>query len=203
MKFVEAYNMIDLFMTGVLLIGLIFGLWKGFLRSLTALAGLVIGVIAAARYHSWVGPYLNKVSSLDPQIAAILSMLIIFIVVQVIFVLIRRLLDALIDLTRLGWLDRTFGGMMGLFASFLLVAAGVQALLIAMPEWPLVKSSKLVKPVSGLTAKLMTYAPKQARDQVQSFTAKWKGMQESSSQKNAGQTPRPKQAPTAPPGLAK
>lgn len=204
MTFIESYNLIDLFILGTLLMTLILGVWKGFIRSLTALASLVVGVIAALRYNSVAQPYLSKVSSLDPQIASILSMVVIFILVQIVFVAIRWILAALLDLTRLSWLDRIFGAAMGLAAGFLIVAAGVQALLIGIPDWPLVKTSKLIGPVDQLAVKGMNYAPKQARDQVQSVITKWKGIQEPGSavaQRDA--VPLQKAAPSAPPGLVK
>jgi len=175
MKFIEAYNLIDLFILGTLLATLILGTWKGFVRSLTALASVVLGVLIAAKYHGAVQPYLSKISSLDPHISMILSMIIVFVAVQALFVLVRRLLDALIDLTRLSWLDRCLGAVMGATAGFLLVAGAVQALLIATPDWPMVKASKLVRPVEGLTVRLMSHAPPQMRTQLDSFFTKWKG----------------------------
>jgi membrane protein required for colicin V production len=201
---IDAYNAIDLFIMGTLLITLILGIWKGFVRSLTALASLVAGVALAIKYYPAAQAYLSKVSSLDPQISMILAMVIIFITVQVVFVIIRRILEALIDLTRLTWLDRIFGAAMGIVAGLLLVAAAVQVMLIGIPEWPLVKTSKLVKPVDQLTGKAVTYAPKQARDQWYSLVTKWKGTQEliqPTPQRQAA--PLPKKGPAAPPGTAK
>ncbi|MFH1112608.1 MAG: CvpA family protein [Pseudomonadota bacterium] len=204
MNFIEAYNVIDLFIMGTLLVTLILGLWKGFMRSLTAVAGLIVGVAGALRYHSAVEPYLEKISALDPHISAILSMVIVFIAIQVLFVVIRRILTALIDVTRLSWLDRVLGGMLGVVAGLLVVSSAVQAVLIAVPDWPLVKTSRLVKPLDRLTNQAMTYAPGPAREYVQSFIAKWKGTPRPSPPKEPGQSaPVKKAPPAAPPGLGK
>lgn len=175
MKFLEAYNLIDIFILVVLLITLILGIWKGFLRSLAGLASVVIGVVLATRYYPVVEPYLGRISSLDPQISMILSMVIIFVAVQAVFVVIRRILDALIDVTRLGWLDRTFGALIGLGAGFLVVSAVVELLLLGFPEWPMLRDSKLVRPVDQLARKAVTLAPKSAQDQLQSLIEKLKG----------------------------
>lgn len=202
MRFIEAYNLIDLFILGTLLVTMILGIWKGFVRSLTALASVVLGVLIAVKYHPVVQPYLGKISSLDPHISMVLSMIIVFVAVQAIFVLVRRVLDALIDLTRLSWLDRCLGAIMGVAAGFLLVAGAVQAALVAIPDWPMVKTSKLVRPVEGLTAKLMTHAPPQVRNQMESFFSKWKGTLEP-----ASSTPVPRsaanKAPATPSGPVK
>ena len=203
MNVIEAYNAIDLFIMGTLLVTLILGIWKGFVRSLTALASLVAGVVLAIKYYPAAQAYLNKISTLDPQISMILAMVIIFIAVQIVFVVIRKILEALIDLTRLSWLDRIFGAAMGIAAGMLVVAAAVQAMLIGIPDWPLVKTSKLIKPVDQLTGKAVTYAPKQVTDQWQSIMTKWKGTQELAQPTPQRQaTPSPK-APAAPPGLVK
>lgn len=203
MEYIEAYNVIDLFVLGTLAVTLVLGLWKGFMRSLTAVAGLVVGVVGSLRYYTLVQPYLGKITSLDPHISAILSMVIVFIIVQALFVLLRKILTAVIGFTRLSWLDRILGGMLGLSAGFLIVAAAVQVILIAVPEWSLVKASRLVKPVSELTGKAMAYAPKQASDYLKSLTEKLKGAQRPSPPKQPSQSAPVKKAPATPPGLGK
>ncbi|MGO9566730.1 MAG: CvpA family protein [Desulfomonilaceae bacterium] len=204
MNSIEAYNAIDLFVMGTLLVTLILGIWKGFVRSLTALASLVAGVGLAIKYYPTAQAYLSKISSLDPQVSMVLAMIVIFIAVQVVFVVIRRILEALIDLTRLTWLDRIFGAVMGIVAGLLVVAAAVQVMLIGIPDWPLVKTSKLVKPVDQLTGKAVTYAPKQVRDQWHSLMTKWKGTTQElappTPQRQAAPSPK---APAATPGLVK
>lgn len=203
MNLVESYNLVDLFILGTLFISMILGIWKGFIKSLTALAGLILGVVFALKYYPVVQPYLNKISALDAQISTVLSVIIVFIGVQIIFVVIRRILDKLLDLTRLTWLDRVFGAAMGVAGGFLIVAASVQVLLIGIPDWPLIKTSKLIHPVDQLTTTCLNYAPKQARDQAQSFFAKWKGIQDVTPVLPQRQTaPLPK-TPTAPPGTVK
>jgi membrane protein required for colicin V production len=178
MNAIETYNFIDIFIVATLLITFVLGTWKGFVRSLTALASLVLGVVLALKYYPLVQPYLKKISSLDPNISMILSVIIVFIAVQVAFIAVRRILAALLDLTRLTWLDRIFGALMGVAAGFLVVAATVQALLIGVPDWPMVKTSKFVQPVDHLTWRGLAYVPKEAREQVQSVITKWKGIQE-------------------------
>lgn len=203
MNFIETYNLIDLFVGGTLLAALILGLWKGFIRSLTAMAGVFFGVLGAMRYHSYIQPYLGKVSSLDPHISVILAMVILFILVQVLFVLIRKGLDALIDVTHLSWLDRILGGAMGAVAGLLVVASAVQAILIAVPEWTVIKTSKLAKPVDALASKAMCYAPQEARDQLQLLMAKWKGSREESKQPPTPRNVASKSAPVPAPGPVK
>ncbi len=178
MKFIEAYNPVDLFILTTVLISLILGLWKGFVRSLTALSGLVIGIVVAGKYYPEVQVYIYKVSSLNPQIAMIISMLALFVFVQVIFVLIRKMMDTLIDITRLGWLDRAMGALMGASTGLVIVAAVVQLLVLTAPEWPSIKGSALIVPVESLTVRALEYAPQKAKDQINAMINKWRGFQD-------------------------
>ncbi len=203
MNVLESYNIIDICILCTLLVTVALGLWKGFIRSLTALASLVIGVVGAMKYHTVIQPYLSKVSSLDPHISTILSMAIIFVLVQIAFVILRWILDALLDLTRLTWLDRICGAAMGLAGGLLISAAVVQAILIGIPDWPLVKTSKLIGPVDQLAVRSIDYAPKQAKDRMQSLITKWKGTQEPGSVLPQRETAPSQKAPSAPPAIAK
>ncbi len=184
MKFIEAYNPVDLFILTTVLISLILGLWKGFVRSLTALAGLVIGIVVAGKYYPDVQVYIYKVSSLNPQIAMVISMLALFVFVQAIFVLIRKMMDTLIDITRLGWLDRVMGALMGASTGLVMVAAVVQLLVLTAPEWPSIKGSALIAPVESLTLRALEYAPQQAKDQINAMVNKWRGFQDVPQGKN-------------------
>jgi membrane protein required for colicin V production len=197
MNSMGSYNFIDVLIAGTVLITFILGTWKGLVRTLTALASVVFGVALSARYYSLVQPYLKQVSSLDPSISMILSMIIVFIGVQVVFIGVRRILAKLLHLTKLTWLDRIFGALAGAAAGLLLVAVAVQALLIGVPDWKVVKTSKLVQPVNQLTWKGISYAPKAARDHVQSMISKWKWIQEGAPSAAQRQPARSQKEPLA------
>lgn len=178
MEIIQGYNIIDLCIALILLIGLILGIWKGFVRSITALASVVLGVLAAMKYYPAVEPYLGKISKLDPQISMILSMVIIFILVQIVFVLLRLLLEAAIDVTQLGWLDRTFGAIMGLLAATILIVVAIQALMLGMPDEAVVKKSKLVPIANRIGAKMLEYMPQGMKQQLDKSIKEWKGPKE-------------------------
>jgi uncharacterized membrane protein required for colicin V production len=105
-------------------------------------------------------------------------MVLVFVLAQVIFVVIRRALEAILDFTRLGWLDRILGAGMGVVTGFLIAAASVQAVLISAPEWQAVKSSVLAVPVEGTTYKLLAYVPQENRNQINALISKWRTPQE-------------------------
>ena len=182
MSFLEASNPIDIFILATILITFIMGFWKGFIKSLTALAGLAVGVWAAAKYYPLVQVQLIKLSALNPQIATIISMVLVFILAQVVFVILRRILEAVLDFTRLGWLDRIMGAVMGVVTGFIIAASCVQVALIAAPEWQAVRSSVLALPIEGVTYKLLAYVPSETRGQVDNLISKWRAQQDGSQQ---------------------
>jgi membrane protein required for colicin V production len=202
MEIVETYNIIDLFVVGTLASAMILGLWKGLIRTLTALASLVLGVVLSIRYYPSVEPYLRQVSSLDPHISMALSVALVFIGVQITFVIIRRILESIVDLTRLTWLDRALGGAMGATAGFLVVAAVVQAIITGAPEWDLAKKSKLAPAVVKLTGKVMQIMPQSAHAQIETIMKKWKGAQEST-QRPALRNMAGRATPGTPPEVAR
>jgi len=128
---------------------------------------------------------------------------IVFIFVQVLFVLIRLLLDALVDVTRLGILDRLLGAAMGGVAAFLVVAVVVQIILVGIPDWPIVTKSKFTRPTEDVTKKLWQYVPQSAKDQVADLTKRWKGSQDTQQPKPTPKGDTSKQPATAPPAGAR
>lgn len=171
----ENYNLIDVLVVFIMAVALLVGLWKGFVRTLTAVAGVVIGILASTRYHLVVEPYLSRVSSLDPYICTILSMIILFILVQAAFVLIRKALDIIIDFTRLGWLDRILGAGVGILAGLLFVACIAQFLVLAVPEWPAIRKSKLIAPIEQISRLVTSRVPEKIKIPFRVLTEKWKG----------------------------
>ncbi len=55
MQLIDNYNLVDILIMGTLLVSLILGIWKGFVRSLTALASLVFGSAACIEILSISG----------------------------------------------------------------------------------------------------------------------------------------------------
>ncbi len=193
----DMYNPIDLIILGAITVGFILGIWKGFVRTLTALASLAFGVVLAIKYYPTVEPYLGKISALEPHLAMAISMILIFIAVQVIFVIIRRILSAIIDVTNLSWLDRVLGAVMGVFTACLIAAAGIQIALMGMGDSDIVKKSKLARPVNELTSKGLQFLPASSQKRLQNLADKWKkerrpqGLpsQKGSGQPNSARTP--------------
>jgi uncharacterized membrane protein required for colicin V production len=108
----------------------------------------------------------------------IISMALVFILAQVVFVILRRVLEAVLDFTRLGWLDRIMGAAMGVVTGFGISAAFVQIILVAAPEWQAVRSSVLAIPLESATYKLLAYVPSETRSQMDNMMSKWRTQQD-------------------------
>lgn len=101
---------IAVFIISVILIG--HGIWVGCIRQLASLIALVVGFVAAGRlcndfYHT-ILPFISS-----PNIAFIVSYLILFIAIYLAVILLGLGLKKVIDIVLLAWFDRALGGLLG------------------------------------------------------------------------------------------
>ncbi len=103
---------LDIVITVVLIIAIIFGMRTGIIKAVLSLAGLIIGVILAGRYY---GP-LSEQLTFIPQagVAKIVAFAIILIGVMVIAGVLASLLKWAASVVMLGWVNRLGGALFGL-----------------------------------------------------------------------------------------
>jgi len=100
---------------GIILVVLIFltlhGLWKGFIRLVLPLAGLLVGVALAGRYCSSIA-YLLFPSS--PSWGNIGGFILILALVLILSYVLASAINRLLSWLMLTWLDKVVGGVLGL-----------------------------------------------------------------------------------------
>jgi len=104
-------------------IGIIFGalgLWKGAVRAVFGIAGLIGGIALAGHYYQ---PFANLLSSSGATWARITAYAIILLATLVIAGIIGSLVAKLVHITMLGWVDRLVGFILGAGIGLLLIAA--------------------------------------------------------------------------------
>ena len=89
-----------------------YGIWEGCIRQLASIFALVVGFVVAGRlctnfYHT-ILPFIRS-----PNLAFIVSYLILFIVIYLAVVLLGMGLKKVVDIVLLGWFDRVLGGLLG------------------------------------------------------------------------------------------
>lgn len=127
---------------GVIIITLIFslrGIMIGFARQIAALAALSIGFVAAGRYYNQFSLYTKEYIS-EPQLNFVLTYALVFIATYALVIVIGMVVKKVMQVSFLGWFDRTLGGIFG-FAK----ATFLNTLLFMALAWLLSSSSPLIQ----------------------------------------------------------
>ncbi|MGB7842673.1 MAG: CvpA family protein [Salinimicrobium sp.] len=106
-------NIIDLLLGIFLVLGLVRGLFKGFLVELAGLLALLGGVYAAIHFSHITYDLLENFISWEENYLSILAFALTFFVVAVLISLAGSLLTKMAHLVALGLINRLFGGIFG------------------------------------------------------------------------------------------
>lgn len=105
-------NLYDIIILIIALLGLIDGLRKGFIKTVGAIAGVVLGIFAARALSYLVAPFISDLfESASPKVVQVISFVVLFVLTVILFHFIAILLSKLINMVMLGWLNRLAGGI--------------------------------------------------------------------------------------------
>ena len=153
---------IDLILGGILLYGLIKGLWKGLFIELASLVSLLLGIYLAIKFSGVVGNLFDSQLPDDPGNAAIIAFIITFLAVVIGITLLAKAFTKIADFSGLGLLNRILGGFFGVLKTALILSVALNFFLklntgntIARKEtldrsalfYPLLEMSDLIFPV--------------------------------------------------------
>ena len=113
-------NILDIIILICLVPSIIQGLRKGFISQAISIVSIVAGVWASANFANLVSDWLAQYLEAPEQVLRIVSFAIIMIVVFIILGLIGKLLHGIIQLGRLGWVNRLLGAAFA-FAKAILI----------------------------------------------------------------------------------
>jgi membrane protein required for colicin V production len=141
------------------------GIFRGLVKEVASILGLVMGFVLANTFHAELAPMLEKPLG-GPGLANLAAYLGIFLgTVAAIFLaatLIRKILRAIM----LGWVDSIAGGALGLFKGALLCSIIVMALTAFLPaKAEILTQSQIVPYVNVFNTMLSGALPKEMRDQ--------------------------------------
>ncbi len=156
-------NVVDIIIGVILLIGLVFGLKRGFVRTLFGLAGLFIGVVAAGASFAYAAE--NVLFFLPGDRAPeIVSFIMIFMIVFGTVIFTGQLIAKALKMASLGWLDRLAGGLLGLIMASLWTGVFLlMAVIGGLHEGRALVSSKLAPQVFSVTDVIVTVIPEGVR----------------------------------------
>lgn len=115
-------NFVDILIWGILLGFVAKGFMKGLVREVCTMLGLIVGCWAAFRYYPAVAGVLRPVIHLPTGIAAVISFILIFITVGLLFYFLGHLLTVVFKIALLGGVNRIGGVVFGFLQGALLLS---------------------------------------------------------------------------------
>ena len=115
-------NILDVIIIIPIAIGLIVGLFKGFIKELISLVAIILGIWGAKRFEPYVTDLLISWFDIQPATAQPLAYLVLFIVIVVILLLLAHLLDKLLSAIALGGINKLLGAIFGAIKYALIVS---------------------------------------------------------------------------------
>ncbi|AJF05674.1 CvpA family protein [Geoalkalibacter subterraneus] len=115
-------NFVDIAILVILAAFMIKGLTRGLVKEICALAGLVVGGLAAFAYYAPLAQWLLDTLGVPSQIAVVAAFLALFLLSLVVFAVLGFVLSRFVRLIFLGGFNRVFGGLFGLAQGAVLLA---------------------------------------------------------------------------------
>jgi membrane protein required for colicin V production len=123
-------NVFDIVVLTIIGILTIVGFWKGMVRQLITLAGLIAGYMLAVRFY---GPCSLFLTSFPPGVAKATSFIIIFLVSILIAHIIAWAVERLFAHSGLGFFNRVGGGLLGFLKGCIIIVVVVTVLTSFFP----------------------------------------------------------------------
>lgn len=136
-------NLLDYIIIIAMVYLIIKGILRGFLREVSALAGIILGIWLGNLFQPQLTVLLKSYLP-SSQYLALISFAAIFTVVVILFNLIGWALKLLFKKILLGWLDRTLGSFFAFAKGVIIIYLVIVILTFFLPEkTPLIAGSKL------------------------------------------------------------
>jgi membrane protein required for colicin V production len=162
-------NFFDVITIVILAYCIIRGVFRGLLKELSSIIGVFGGFYAAYTYYMVLAKPLSKWVS-NTGYLNILSFIIIFCVVFLIISILGVIINYLLKLALLGWMDRFSGALFGALKGLLIVSVLLIALTAFLPKGsPFIKNSLLSPHIALISEKMAKVVSK---DMKHDFMAK-------------------------------
>ncbi len=136
-------NILDLAILGLIAFFLIKGIFRGFFREISSLAGIIFGFLIGNQYHSQMANLLKAYIPFEKSLPLI-SFITLFILVFVLFNLLGALLHDIFKRLLIGWFDRGLGISLALVKGIIISYLLIVLLTFFMPsKSPLIAESKV------------------------------------------------------------
>lgn len=169
-------NLFDILIVTLLAYGLIRGIFRGLVREISSIVGVLGGFYAAYTYYPHVAVWMSAWIS-NPAYLNILSYLLIFSLVVVVVGVLAVIIKYLLNIAYLGWVDRVSGALFGLLKGVLVSCVLFIVLTAFLPKGaPLIKDAALSPHVASASEVMAALLSKEMKT---SFANKMKDFRQS------------------------
>jgi len=171
-------NGLDYAIITVIGLGAIYGLSRGALRMITSLLSLVGGLYAASLYHQAAANVAGREFGANSTTAHILGYVAVFVLVFLAIEIVGHAVIRLIQLVRMGWIDRLIGGATGAAVAGIVLGFAIMAMMVLLPaRAEILKDSTLAPDLLAWDNALLECIPPELKAQYQTrrdeFLALW------------------------------
>ncbi|OQX27502.1 MAG: hypothetical protein BWK80_04915 [Desulfobacteraceae bacterium IS3] len=171
-------NTLDILIIIIISYYLVMGLFRGIIRELAAIIGVVAGFYAAYSYYPHVAKYAVRWMS-NTSYINILSFLIIFFSVFILVGILGIIIKYLLKIVTVSWIDRGFGGAFGFIKGILITSVILMVLTAFLQKGtPVIKNSLLSPYVIFISEKMAEVVPQNMKqefaDKIVHLKKMWK-----------------------------
>lgn len=168
-------NLFDILVSIIFVFCLIRGIFRGLVKEVSSIIGVMAGYFAAYSYYPYIAKFLSQWISVVAY-SKIIGFLVVFIGVFLLISILGVIIKYLMSIAFLGWADRVSGGVFGLIKGLLIVSV----LFIVFTTFlsknaSIIKDSVLAPHLSHISTQL---AKIMKQDMKQEFAEKIKGLKE-------------------------
>ena len=115
-------NYIDLILLVPIIWFVVQGFRKGFVIEFASLVALILGIYAALYFSGYAADFLVNNIGMGPKYVPVVSFIITFIVIVFLVYSIGKLLEKIIDMVALGFVNKVAGGVFGLLKGAVMIS---------------------------------------------------------------------------------
>ena len=171
-------NPLDMVIIVILGYSLIRGIFRGLVKEISSIVGVLAGFYAAYTYYPFLARFLARWIS-NTGYLNILSFLIIFCFIIILISIVGIIIKYLLNIAFLGWVDRICGAGFGIIKGILIVSVVLISLTAFLPKGaPIIKNSLLSPHVTLISEKMVKVVSKDLKQlyetKAEEFKKAWK-----------------------------
>ncbi|MDY0221602.1 MAG: CvpA family protein [Desulfobacterium sp.] len=180
-------NMFDIVIVVIVSFCLVRGLFRGFIREVSSIVGVIAGFYGASTYYPLVEPLFSRWID-NPGFRKMLAFFLLFCAILVVINLLAALIRYFLNVVFLGWVDRLCGLVFGGAKGVLIVAVLLIAITTLLPRNTAFVSESLLAPQVAIVSQAISVFV--ARDMQHELQLKIKGIKKNWEKQKRAVAPR-------------